>query len=744
MKLTCVIALLMACEIAAAQQATETVLHSFASVPTGVAPYGTPVHDLAGNLYGTTQGGGTGDAGVVYKLDTAGKYHVLYNFTGGADGANPYAGVVLDAAGNLYGTTYYGGNASDGAGKGVVYKVDPSGHETVLYTFTGGNDGGNPYAGIVLDSVGNLYGTTVYGGSSNVGVLYKLTPSGQMSVLHAFAGGSGGTNVNDGANPYGGVIFDTAGNLYGTTYYGGRSGFGTIYKLTPSGQETVLFAFVSTGNQGAHPQASMVFGRAGNLYGTASNVVFEFEANGTYKVLALLHYETTGGLATAGVTLDNAGNLYGTTVREQGRGASQALYGTVYKLSASGQLTVLYVFVPNEIGGGINSGVVLDRAGNVYGATSAGGLSGMIYELSAAGQETTLYSFSPALGGTTPRAGLIRDAAGNFYGTTAWGGPANAGVVYKLSPAGRETILYSFTGGTDGSGPSTANLAIDSTGNLYGTAVRGGTSGDGVVYRLSSSGSETVLYSFTGGADGSGPDGGVIRDPAGNLYGTTFAGGTSNAGTVFKLNPSGEETVLHSFTDGSDGGSPEAGVILDGAGNLYGTTFYGGIGIGVVYEVSADGKETVLYSFTGEGDGGNPQAGVIRDSAGNLYGTTVNGGGVYRLSPAGILTVLHAFTGGTDGEMPVAGLVRDPAGNLYGTTQVGGDAVCAPLGCGVVYKVTPAGEETILHSFTGGADGGTPYGGVIVASGTLYGTASEDGAGGGGVVYELTLAPPEE
>lgn len=205
---------------------------------------------------------------------------------------------------------------------------------------------------------------------------------------------------------------------------------------------------------------------------------------------------------------------------------------------------------------------MLDEAGNLYGASSAGGLSGMIYELSPTGQETTLYSFSPARGGTTPRGGLIRDSAGNFYGTTLWGGLANAGVVYKLNPAGLETILYSFTGGKDGSVPSTANLAIDSAGNLYGTTVRGGTLGFGVVYKLSPSGSETVLYSFTGGADGGEPDGGVVRDTAGNLYGTTFEGGTSNAGTVFRLNTTGEQTVLHSFTDGSDGGSPESGVVL--------------------------------------------------------------------------------------------------------------------------------------------------------------------------------------
>lgn len=157
-----------------------------------------------------------------------------------------------------------------------------------------------------------------------------------------------------------------------------------------------------------------------------------------------------------------------------------------------------------------------------------------------------------------------------------------------------------------------------------------------------------------------------------------------------------------------------------------------------MYKVSAAGDETVLYAFAGEADGGTPQAGVIRDSAGNLYGTTLSGG-VYRLSPDGIFTVLHTFAGGTDGKNPRAGVVRDSAGNLYGTTEFGGDAACSLEGCGVVYKLTPAGEETILHSFTDGADGGAPFAGVIVgSSGNLYGAASEQGPGGGGVVYALT------
>src|SRR5579871_299948 len=198
--LTCALAI----GIVQAQTAVEHVIHTFGNFPKGATPYGTLIRDNSGNMYGTTYEGGSANLGVVFKLDKAG-YQVLYSFKGGTDGANPYAGVTLDSAGNLYGTTYYGGTAN----AGVVYKLDPLGNETVLYTFSGGADGANPYAAVMVDSAGNLYGTTVNGGAAQVGVVYKINPSGQETVLYNFTGGSD-------ANPYGGVIADPAGNLYGT------------------------------------------------------------------------------------------------------------------------------------------------------------------------------------------------------------------------------------------------------------------------------------------------------------------------------------------------------------------------------------------------------------------------------------------------------------------------------------------------------------------------------------------------
>jgi len=719
---------------AQAQTATESVLHNFASnLPAGWAPWATPIRDSAGNLYGTTIGGGTGGHGVVYKVDTAGHETILHSFTGGTDGGTPYGGVIRDSDGNLYGTAYGGGTA----GAGVVYKLNPAGQEAVLYNFTGGADGGFPYAGVIRDSAGNLYGTASSGGSgflqSGYGVVYKLSAAGQQTVLYTFTGGF------DGGSPFAGVIADGAGNLYGTAGYGGTEGKGVVYKLTAAGQESVLYSFTG-GADGGYPN-SVIRDSSGNLYGTTYGggnlagfgVVYELNTAGHQTVLYSFTGGADGGSPESGVIRDASGNLYGTT---HGGGASSA--GVVYKLAGS-QETVLYSFTGAADGSEPIAGVILDSAGNLYGATYGGGVAraGVVYKLDAAGQETVLYGFAGAAGGTSPDA-LERDSAGNFYGTAFSGGAANAGVVFKLSAAGQETVLYSFTGGADGGEPA-GGVIQDSSGNLYGTAVVGGAAGYGVVYKLTAAGQQTVLHSFTAGTDGAYPYAGVVRDSAGNLYGDTSAGGTANAGVIYKVNAAGTETVLYAFTGGADGSEPNPGLIRDSAGNLYGTTYRGGASnAGVVFKVSPAGKETVLYTFTGGADGGQPESGVIRDAAGNFYGTVAQGGSagwgvVYTLSTTGQETVLYNFTIGFGGG---AAVIRDPAGNLYGTIYQD-----AAAGYGAVYELDAAGSFNVLYNFTGGDDGGQPEGPLSRdSSANLYGTANMGGASGGGVVFKVT--PP--
>ena len=355
-------------------------------------------------------------------IGEAQNFQVLYNFQGGSDGAWPYASLIADADGNLYGTTSYGGSltACGGGGCGTVFKVDPLGNETVLYSFAGGSDGAHPEASLIRDAAGNLYGTTYAGGSSEGagwGTIFKVDSAGHETVLYSFSGGM------DGANPLGGLIVDMAGNLYGTTAFGGNpvsSGLslGVVFKLDRMGNETVLHRF--NWADGAGPQGNLIRDSASNLYGTAAS-----------------------------------GGAYG--------------YGVVFKLDPAANETVLYSF-PGGEGALPEAGVIADSAGNLYGTTYQGGAgSGIVFELDPNGNETVLHTFTRN-DGQYPHCGLVRDAAGDLYGTTTAGGSGSQGVVFGLSASGHEKLLYQFSGA--GGTPYAGLLA--SGGALYGTAYSGG------------------------------------------------------------------------------------------------------------------------------------------------------------------------------------------------------------------------------------------------------------------------------
>jgi uncharacterized repeat protein (TIGR03803 family) len=338
-----------------------------------------------------------------------------------------------------------------------------------------------------------------------------------------------------------------------------------------------------------------------------------------------------------------------------------------------------------------------------------------------------------------------------------------------------ETVLFNFQDETTGEGPQ--GLSLDASGNLWGVTQAGGTNGFGTVFELSpvSGGgwNETVLYSFVGGAGGEKPQSKLISDAAGNLYGTAL-GGSNGYGIVYKLTSgkSGwQQTVLYTFTGGSDGGVPSSGLVMDAAGNLYGSTAGGGKSLcfesapcGVVYKLSfvpgVGWRETVLHSFSGK-DGANPRSTPILDASGNLYGTATDGGWVSQKGFCGMLgcgvvyelshvaggwkeTVLHTFVSGpSDGGLPAAGLASDASGNLYGVTTNGGSwNICGNgSGCGVVFELSPSSNgtwtESILHRFSG-RDGWGPYATpALDAGGNIYGTASA-GGNGFGTAYELS------
>jgi len=362
--------LLMAARPAQAA-AKETIIYSFNCPSDGCNSSGVVV-DAEGNMYGTAAQGGANDSGTVFKITPSGTFSTLYNFcseSGCADGQDPYGGVILDSEGNLYGTTVYGGASAD---DGTVFKVTPSGKETVLHEFAG-SDGAFAFGGLVFDSEGNLYGTTSEGGTNNGGTVFKITSSGTFSTLYNFCSE---TNCTDGEYPNSGLAVDSAGNVYGTTYNGGANTLGVVFKVSSSGKETVLHSFVANGEDGMYPEAGVVL-------------------NGT--------------------------ELHGTT----------------------------------SLGG-------KDGVGTVFAVTTSG-------------TESILYSFAAGVHGVFPYAGLVLDKKGNLYGTTEYGGSSDEGMAFKVTPKGAETVLHSFAhNGTDGYFPSFSSLAINKSGDLYGTTSEGG------------------------------------------------------------------------------------------------------------------------------------------------------------------------------------------------------------------------------------------------------------------------------
>ena len=397
------------------------------------------------------------------------------------------------------------------------------------------------------------------------------------------------------------------------------------------------------------------------------------------------------------------------------------------------------------------------------------------------GQSVKLLASFNGTDGSDPFAGLIQGTDGNFYGTAAIGGANNYGTVFRISPAGRLTTVYSFCSQpkcTDGGVPSVLTEGTDS--NFYGTTIYGGASGSscvgfpgcGTVFKITPAGKLTTLYSFCSQVnctDGWDPRAGLVQAADGNFYGTASAGPNNNdncpflagCGTVFKITPAGKLTTLYTFcsqANCSDGTDPEAGLIEGSDGKLYGTTFYGGRNTsGTVFKITPGGRLTSLYSFCSQtncDDGGQPFAGLTQGTDGNFYGTTFYGGRntsgtVFKITPGGRLTSLYSFcsqTNCSDGEFPIAGLVQATDRNFYGATSEGGImSTCDSLGCGTVFKITPAGKMTTLHSFEGN-DGGTASAGLLQATnGNFYGTTTGGGdlscnpPTGCGVVFRLSV-----
>ena len=686
-----------------------TPLHSFTGTALdGTSPYAGLTEGTDHNLYGTTWSGGDANGGTVFKLGLDGSgYQVLHSFTGGAtDGANSYAEILEGSDGALYGTTHYGGSTN----QGVIFKLnkDGTGYQ-VVHHFTGkGGDGSQPSARLIEGRDGMLYGTTYFGGSSNLGTVFKLSQDGSgFTVIHSFKGGTA-----EGTSPYAGLIQGLDGQLYGTTTFGGATNIGTVFKLMTDGSEySVLHSFAGSGAAGAQPYAALLQGADGALYGTTSY-------GGTTNQGIVFRIETGGGnfnvlRSFTGVAGDAAAP-YSALIR----GSDGALYGTTYAGGSRAQGTV---FKLNEDGGGY----------------------AVVHSFIGTGDDAA-----------TPYAGLLEGSDGALYGTTWNGGNTNLGTVYRLNKDSTGyALLHNFTGaGGDGANPYTGLIEAQ-TGALYGTTAAGGTATYGTIFKLNKDGSGYgVIHSFSGTtADGAAPYGTLIEGADGQLYGTTAFGGAGNLGTVYKLKQDGTGfLVIHSFTGTAGSGTePYAGVIQLSNGLLYGVTAFGGVSnVGTIFRLGTNGSGyALLRSFTGvSGDGAIPYAALFKGSDGVLYGTTyaggvTNQGTVFKLNQDGSgYSVMRRFTGGAgDGLYPSAGasLVEGSDSALYGATYSGGST-----NQGTVFKINHDGSGfALVLSFTGaGDDGANPYGGMMKSrDGAFYGT-TQNGGVGCGTVFRIVPA----
>jgi uncharacterized repeat protein (TIGR03803 family) len=699
-----------------------------------IGPGSPLLQGLDGYLYGTSASDGPNGAGTVFRLATNGTLSLLYAFTGGEDGGNPFlSGLVQSADGNFYGIA--GGEL--GSGAGTVFRLTTNGTLTTLHSFSGLDDGSDP-VGLLQARDGNLYGETRADGIHRCGTIFRITTNGILTTLYSFAG-----QPNAGF-PHGGLLEAGDGNLYGTTTYGGAADFGAIFRISAGGRFTPIYSFNGL-NDGRNPWAALIQASDGNLYGTTVHggtgtndfgTLYRITPDGTFSRLHVFTGGNGGANPYGRLVQAGNGNFYGTTFNGGPRN-----YGTVFRLATNGSFVVLHYFTYAD-GAGPLVGLVLAADGNLYGTTAFGGSAGngTAYRITPNGAFSLLRSFPAGYTGVKPLVELATANDGSLYGVTSQGGSSNLGTIFGIGTDGAFTSLHSFSAGTD-DGQTPSSLVAASDGNLYGTTESGGTYDAGTVFRITPDGVFTLLHSFTAGNDGAHPWSGLVQARDGRLYGTTGDAGANGSGTAFRITLNGDLTAFSSFA-ANIGGGPRARLIQASDGAFYGTSTSGGTsGGGTVYRLTTNGVLTILRSFAQGPNGYYLTAPVLQASDGHLYGMTDFGGTaglgtLFRLTRNGAFTLLHTFNG-ADGDRPSGGLVQANDGYLYGTTS--GNPFMGRYGS--VFRIATNGQFTVLSSFTGGSDGGQPSGLVQAGDGNLYGTTYLGGVRLYGTVFRILIAP---
>jgi uncharacterized repeat protein (TIGR03803 family) len=810
--------------VGGAQATTITTLARLGSEPDGYhAKAALVVGPDGSTLYGTTKGGGPANCGTIYKITPDGTLTTLYSFTCGSDGANPVAKLTLGSDGNFYGTTSIpdGGYGAGSDHVGTVFEVTPAGVLTTIHTFSAlgpspytNAEGAGPLAALTLGPDGNFYGTTTIGGSNGVGTIFKITPAGAVTALYHFPGGFYPNRIQGTSAA---LVLGNDGNFYGSAT-GGDNGGGLIYRITPAGVYTVIYTFPDGASGYGYTVNTMISGTDGALYGTSQHgntnpsggastslgTIFRITTDGA---LTFLH--DFGGTGDGKYPLDalvqaSDGNFYGTT----SEGGPSFGYGTVFQMTPTGAVTVLYTFSYTEFQGtlaGANpqAGLVQGSGGLLYGTTGFGDFGdtdspkvgpGTVFKITTAGDLTTLHAF---INGGYNSVAALKEIDKNFYGVSLFGGAHGGGTIFGLTPDGSvQATSHDFDPATEGNGPAVA-LVRDKQGNIFGATSQGGPGGGGTSFQAVPESSRRsgitpenplVLHFLlfvnevypTGNshefadlilsmldADIHPPGGKALSVQAAAtptpdvFYGVGSVGGPSGAGGILAYTE-GDSSPSYPYNFGSqpnDGHYP-VGLVEGNDGSFYGVTTYGGpSNLGTIFKFTFNagslttGTLETLYSFKGTGDGAAPMAGVVFGADGNLYGTTSAASGsdssglgtVFRIATDGTkFTVLHTSAGSAgntpDGSSAAAPLFLASDGKLYGTTSAGGEE--GAHNGGTVFSISPDGTYTLvgtLSTINGGGSG--PKAALIQGDdGNLYGTTSAGGNDGSGVVFRVDLA----
>ena len=676
-------------------------------------------------LMGLTSNGGPEGKGTAFSFKTDTKaFTVIKGF---ADwGNNPVSDLVRASDGQLYGMTPRGGTFD----YGTLFRISPSGDMTILKHFNGQSDGGYPNGSLIQAKDGWLYGMTTTASSGYYGTIFKISPfTGQFIVVKMLA-------VNtDGGRPNGHLVQANDGNFYGITRSGGSTGYGTIFKLTTGGSYSVLKT-LNGPTDGWECYGSLMQASDGDFYGMTRRggtydygVIFRYSLTTGYKVLKNLNRAVDAAYPN-GDLVEKGDYLYGMST------SGIAFNGVAFKLKKDGTgFSVIHQFNVSAEGGNPSGSFMVGSDGYLYGMVySVSGYAGGIFKMSTSGSTSSVKKFTSATEGEGPLGSLIQLPDGTLCGMTQYGGKYGKGTIFKRTAAGTFTVLAHMNGAAAGNQPQN-KLALGKDSAYYGVTYSGGAYNWGTIFKVCG-GITTVLKSFNRNVDGSNPSGGLVRGKDGNLYGTTESGGTNGGGTIFRIKPDGTSfVVLRHLTSTTDGSTPKGTLALASGtdSSLYGTTYAGGKnGGGTIFKITQKGAFTVLHHFAYATEGDHVETGLVfKDSV--FYGMTSNATRFYKINPSGIFKVIKTLTYGTDGSYSLGNMIVGTDGYLYGTMSLGGT-----YGKGVVYKIKTDGTMTKLRQINGTTDGSYPKGGLAQSSdGYFYGTTAAGGTNGVGTIFKV-------